>query len=214
MASALDKLREHTAALQAVAKAAQEVERVLEGVQAELVPLVGDLREVRRETEKIRKQQDPEAAQLDSAHGDLHYRGGCFGELGGSGVLQVISATIGLTACGKGFDMVDLLLSWLRLAWNWIVGWDVSTYEGSRARRGPRSRPRVCLIPMIPNIFKYATKELSQDAVVCWLVACARAAPEELHIIGLAFVQALMRSGNGMVIDVTDRQSRSYEQAF
>ena len=67
---------------------------------------------------------------------------------------------------------------------------------------------------MIPNIFKYATKELSQDAVVCWLVACARAAPEELHIIGLAFVQALMRSGNGMVIDVTDRQSRSYEQAF
>ena len=60
MASALDKLREHTAALQAVAKAAQEVERVLEGVQAELVPLVGDLREVRRETEKIRKQQDAE----------------------------------------------------------------------------------------------------------------------------------------------------------
>ena len=27
---------------------------------------------------------------------------------------------------------------------------------------------------MTPNIFKYATKELSQDAVVCWLVAYAR----------------------------------------
>ena len=60
MASALDKLREHTAALQAVAKAAQEVERVLERVQAELIPLVSDLQEVRRETEKIRKQQDVE----------------------------------------------------------------------------------------------------------------------------------------------------------
>ena len=23
--------------------------------------------------------------------------------------------------------MVDLLLSWLRLAWNWIIGWDVPT---------------------------------------------------------------------------------------
>ena len=58
MASALDKLREHTAALEAVVKAAQEIQRVLERVQAELVPLVGDLREVRRGTEKIRKQQD------------------------------------------------------------------------------------------------------------------------------------------------------------
>ena len=57
MASALDKLREHTAALQAVVKAAQEVERVLKRVQAELVPLVRDLREVRGEAKKIRKQR-------------------------------------------------------------------------------------------------------------------------------------------------------------
>ena len=60
MASALDKLREHTAALEAVVRAAQEVERVLERVQAELVPLVGDLREVRRETEETRKRRDAE----------------------------------------------------------------------------------------------------------------------------------------------------------
>ena len=58
MASALDKLREHTAALEAVVKAAQEIERVLERVRAELVPLVGDLREVRRGTEEIRKRRD------------------------------------------------------------------------------------------------------------------------------------------------------------
>ena len=60
MASALDKLREHTAALQAVVKAAQEIERVLERVKSELVPLVGDLREVRGEIEKIRKRRDSE----------------------------------------------------------------------------------------------------------------------------------------------------------
>ena len=48
MASALDKLREHTVALEAVVKAAQEIERVLERVRAELVPLVDDLREVWR----------------------------------------------------------------------------------------------------------------------------------------------------------------------
>ena len=64
MASALDKLREHTAALQAVVKAAQEVEGVLERVQAELVPLVGNLREMRRETEKIGKQRDADAWRL------------------------------------------------------------------------------------------------------------------------------------------------------
>ena len=58
MASVLDRLREHTAALQAVVKAAQEVERVLELVRIELVPLVVDLREVRGEIEKIRKQRD------------------------------------------------------------------------------------------------------------------------------------------------------------
>lgn len=58
MASALDKLREHTAALQGVVRAAQEIERVLERVQAELVPLVGDLEEVRRGIEKLQKQRD------------------------------------------------------------------------------------------------------------------------------------------------------------
>ena len=58
MASALDKLREHTAALEAVVKSAQKIEGVLEQVRAELVPLVDNLREVRRETEKLRKQQD------------------------------------------------------------------------------------------------------------------------------------------------------------
>jgi chromosome segregation ATPase len=58
MASALDELRKHTAALQGVVRAAHEIERVLERVQAELVPLVGDLEEVRRGIEKLQKQRD------------------------------------------------------------------------------------------------------------------------------------------------------------
>ena len=54
---------------------------------------------------------------------------------------------------------------------------------------------------MVPNIFRYATKELSQDAVICWLVACGREANGDLRECGLSFVRALMRSGNGRVID-------------
>ena len=52
-----------------------------------------------------------------------------------------------------------------------------------------------------PNIFDYATKELSQDAVICWLIAWAGAdsngspEKEELRQCGLAFVKALSRSG-------------------
>ena len=54
---------------------------------------------------------------------------------------------------------------------------------------------------MVPNIFRYATKELSQDAFICWLVACAREADGELQKCGLAFVEALMQTRGGRVID-------------
>jgi hypothetical protein len=47
-----------------------------------------------------------------------------------------------------------------------------------------------------PNIFHYATKELSQDAFFCWLLAWADASnagtDEALHGAGLAFLNALM----------------------
>ena len=47
-----------------------------------------------------------------------------------------------------------------------------------------------------PNLFDYATKELSQDAVICWLLAWAGAGPrsnaeEELRGCGRALVDAL-----------------------
>ena len=58
---------------------------------------------------------------------------------------------------------------------------------------------------MVPNIFKYATKELSQDALICWLVPCAKQETDErLRECGLKFVRALMRSGDGAVIDVSN----------
>ncbi len=46
-----------------------------------------------------------------------------------------------------------------------------------------------------PNLFSYATSELSQDAVLCWLLAWAdhscAAADCELHDLGQAFLAAL-----------------------
>ena len=46
-----------------------------------------------------------------------------------------------------------------------------------------------------PNLFSYATKELSQDAVICWLVSCANQATGRLRECGLEFVRALFRAG-------------------
>lgn len=51
-----------------------------------------------------------------------------------------------------------------------------------------------------PNLFKYATKELSQDAFFCWLVAWAndacRAADADLHGIGRGFMDLLLAEHN------------------
>ena len=54
MASALDKLREHTAALQAVAAAARDIQKELEPIRSDLHPAVEKLRELNREIEKRR----------------------------------------------------------------------------------------------------------------------------------------------------------------
>ena len=53
-----------------------------------------------------------------------------------------------------------------------------------------------------PNIFKYATKELSQDAVICWLIEWSGAQTTEaefepaLRELGRAFVEALLATHN------------------
>jgi hypothetical protein len=48
-----------------------------------------------------------------------------------------------------------------------------------------------------PNLFDYATKELSQDAIICWLIAWARTEPANeadrmLRDLGRMFVNALL----------------------
>ena len=40
-----------------------------------------------------------------------------------------------------------------------------------------------------PNIFKYATKELSQDAMICWFLECLNSEDEEYRQLGLNFVR-------------------------
>ena len=54
---------------------------------------------------------------------------------------------------------------------------------------------------MIPNIFKYATKELSQDAFICWLVACARDAEGALRQRGTEFIRTLWNHNRGSAAD-------------
>ena len=42
-----------------------------------------------------------------------------------------------------------------------------------------------------PNIFDYATSELSQDAFLCWLIACAACDEQPVQQLGLDFIQFL-----------------------
>lgn len=65
---------------------------------------------------------------------------------------------------------------------------------------------------MAPNIFKYATKELSQDAAICWLVSCARGATGKLRECGVSFVQTLMRSGNSRVINAKNGKVQALDE--
>ena len=46
-----------------------------------------------------------------------------------------------------------------------------------------------------PNFFSFASGESSQDAFICWLIACATEATGHLQECGLAFIRALFRAG-------------------
>lgn len=67
-----------------------------------------------------------------------------------------------------------------------------------------------------PNIFDYATTELSQDALICWLIACAREATGVYRDRGLEFISTLWtHSGNSQgercIITNVERPSRQYK---
>ncbi|MCO5099244.1 MAG: PD-(D/E)XK nuclease family protein [Rhodocyclaceae bacterium] len=63
-----------------------------------------------------------------------------------------------------------------------------------------------------PNLFEYATSELSQDAVLCWLAAWAApgAAAEDghLHVLGLKFIAALMEVSGRPMLDICSLEIR------
>lgn len=64
-----------------------------------------------------------------------------------------------------------------------------------------------------PNIFHYATKELSQDAVICWLIAWADTgaasgpADEQLHQLGRRFLDALFDKWRDWPVEIGDAVS-------
>ena len=45
-----------------------------------------------------------------------------------------------------------------------------------------------------PNIFKYATKELSQDAMICWFLACLESKDEFYKAIGMEFAEFILKN--------------------
>ena len=45
-----------------------------------------------------------------------------------------------------------------------------------------------------PNIFNYATKELSQDAMICWFLECLNSEDEEYRKLGLNFVRFIFEN--------------------
>lgn len=46
---------------------------------------------------------------------------------------------------------------------------------------------------LVPNIFNYATKELSQDAMIAWLFACLHSEDENIRNIGANFVRFILK---------------------
>lgn len=62
----------------------------------------------------------------------------------------------------------------------------------------------------VPNIFDFATKELTQDALICWLVACAKNASGVHKARGLEFISTLYRhagSPDGESCEISDVDS-------
>ena len=57
----------------------------------------------------------------------------------------------------------------------------------------------------MPNIFRFAPSELSQDAMFTWLARCATEGDAALRRLGSAFVQFLLKADGGKVFDRNDR---------
>ena len=70
--------------------------------------------------------------------------------------------------------------------------------------------------PLSPNLFKYATKELSQDAFLCWSLAWANTkykdSNKELHGYGKAFLTYLIKRHNDRVNGLQNISNEPFQQ--
>jgi len=61
-----------------------------------------------------------------------------------------------------------------------------------------------------PNLFSFATSELSQDAFICWLVAWANVPDHPLGNVGRAFIRLLYKVGTGKSVNLAEPVEVTY----
>ena len=69
-----------------------------------------------------------------------------------------------------------------------------------------------------PNLFSFATSELSQDAFICWLLSWANpkiSEPDkELHQCAIAFIKALFKKHKKSVSEIKDIKIKKQDVQF
>lgn len=65
-----------------------------------------------------------------------------------------------------------------------------------------------------PNLFQYATRELSQDAMVCWLLKCCHAEDPTYREIGLRFVKFILQDDSVTPQDIELEEHSPYNQYY
>ena len=63
-----------------------------------------------------------------------------------------------------------------------------------------------------PNLFQYATRELSQDALVCWLLKCCHAEDPRYREIGLRFIKFILQDDSTAPHDIELEEHSPYNQ--
>lgn len=65
-----------------------------------------------------------------------------------------------------------------------------------------------------PNIFNYATKELSQDAMICWLLKCCHSKNNTYKSIGYDFIKFILDDKNIADKDIELEKNSPYAQYY
>lgn len=65
-----------------------------------------------------------------------------------------------------------------------------------------------------PNIFNYATRELSQDAMICWLLACLHSKDETYKKIGVDFIRFVLQDSSLAESEITLEASSPHKQYY